>query len=168
MKGWCHTINILQEYRWGLCLIVQVMCYTHDQAALRTPLSVHPSLTPFSLCSHHLIIMKFSGVINIDISDVHTKGQRHSSKVKVTEVKTQFSRFRTVTPVWIHIWPWNDAQTWSSIEEVPYCFSRTSVKFQGHTGIKIADFDPNWAFPDYNSSLNLTMASKWCTKLEIE
>ena len=33
------------------------------------------------------------------------------AKVKVTEVKTQFSRFRTVTPVWIHIWWWNDAQS---------------------------------------------------------
>ena len=26
------------------------------------------------------------------------------------------------------------------IEEVPYCFSRSSVEFQGHTGQKIADF----------------------------
>ena len=33
------------------------------------------------------------------------------SKVKVTEVITQLSRFRTVTPVWIHIWWWNDAQS---------------------------------------------------------
>ena len=32
-------------------------------------------------------------------------------KVKVTEVMTPFSRFRTVTPVWIHIWWWNDAQS---------------------------------------------------------
>ena len=30
-------------------------------------------------------------------------------KVKVTEVTTQLNRFRTVTPVWIHIWWWNDA-----------------------------------------------------------
>ena len=29
-----------------------------------------------------------------------------------------------------------------NIEEVPYCFSRSSVKFQGHTGQKITDFDP--------------------------
>ena len=29
-------------------------------------------------------------------------------KVKVTEVTTQLNRFRTVTPVWIHIWLWND------------------------------------------------------------
>ena len=71
--------------------------------------SVCLSLTPFSLCSHHRIIMKFSGVIINDKSDVHAKGQGHRSKVKVTEVMTPLSRFRTVTPVWNHIWWWNDA-----------------------------------------------------------
>ena len=55
---------------------------------------------------------------------------------------------------------------WSSIEEVPYCFSRSSVKFQGHTALKIVEFDPNWPFPDCYSSLNSTMAMKCCTKLE--
>ena len=29
---------------------------------------------------------------------------------------------------------------------MPYCFSRSSVKFQGHTALKIVKFDPNWAF----------------------
>ena len=61
------------------------------------------------LCSHHCIIMKFSGVITNDQSKVHAKGQSQRSKVKVTEVTTQLNRFRTVTPVWIHIWWWNDA-----------------------------------------------------------
>ena len=55
---------------------------------------------------------------------------------------------------------------WSSIEEVPYCFSRSSVKFQGHTALKIIEFDPDWSFPDCNSSLNSPMAMKCCTKLE--
>ena len=55
---------------------------------------------------------------------------------------------------------------WSSIVEVPYCFSRSYVKFQGHTALKIVEFDPNWAFPDCNSSLNSPMAMKCCTKLE--
>ena len=55
----------------------------------------------------------------------------------------------------------------SSIEEVPYCFSRSSVKFQGHTALKIAEFYPDWAFPDCNSSLNSPMATKWCTKCEV-
>ena len=58
-------------------------------------------------------------------------------------------------------------KAWSSIEKVPYCFSRSSVKFQGHTGQKIADFDPNRAFLDCNSSLNSPMALKWCTKLDV-
>ena len=54
----------------------------------------------------------------------------------------------------------------STIVEVPYCFSRSSVKFQGHTALKIVEFDPKWAFPDCNSSLNSPMAMKCCTKLE--
>ena len=57
-------------------------------------------------------------------------------------------------------------RAWSSIVEVPYCFARSYVKFQGHTALKIVEFDPNWAFPDSNSSLNSPMAMKCCTKLE--
>ena len=140
--------------------------------------------------------MKFSGVITNDKSDVHAKGQGQRSKVKVAEVNTRLNRFRTVTPVWIHIWWWNDAyslmmlrrgalffskviqfeftngyemmhKAWSSTEEVPYCFWRSSIKFQGHTALKSIKFDPDWAFPDCNSSLNLSMATKWCTKLGV-
>ena len=67
------------------------------------------SVTPFWLCSHHRIIMKFSGFITNDQRMVHAKDPGQRSKVKVTEVTTQLNRFRTVTPVWIHIWWWNDA-----------------------------------------------------------
>ena len=93
--------------------------FSCDQAALQMVFSVRPSVrlsvcpsvrlsvTPFSPCSHHRIIMKFSGVITMVKSDVHAKGQGQRSKVKVTEVTTQLNRFRTVTPVWIHIWWWN-------------------------------------------------------------
>ena len=92
------------------------LLFSCDQAALWMVQSVRPSVrlsvclsvrlsvTPFWLCSHHPIIMKFSGVITSDKSDVHAKGQGQKSKVKVTEVTTQLHRFRTVTPVWIHIW----------------------------------------------------------------
>ena len=125
--------------------------------------SVHPSVTPFWLCSHHRIIMKFSGVITNGRSDVHANGGGQRSKVKVTEVTTQLNRFRTVTPVWIHIWWWNDAYSLIMLREVPYCFSRSFVKFQGHTALKIVEFDPDWAFPDCNSSLNSHMMMKWYT-----
>ena len=95
--------------------------FSCDQAALWMVQSVCPSVrlsvcpsvclsvTPFWLCYHHRIIMKFSGVITKDQGKVHAKGQGQRSKVKVTEVTTQLNRFRTVTPVWIHIWWWNDA-----------------------------------------------------------
>ena len=58
-------------------------------------------------------------------------------------------------------------KAWSSIEEVPYCFARPSVKFQSRTALKIAAFDPDREFPDCNSSLNSPMATKCCTKLEV-
>ena len=40
-------------------------------------------------------------------------------------------------------------KVWNSKGEMPYCFPRSSIKFQGHTVQNITDFDPNWAFPDY-------------------
>ena len=40
-------------------------------------------------------------------------------------------------------------KAWNSNGEMPYCFTRSSIKFQGHTGQNITHFDPNWAFPDY-------------------
>ena len=71
--------------------------------------SVCLSVTPFWLCFHHRVIMKFSGIITTHQGNVHAKGHGQRSKVKVTEVTTQLSHFRTVTPVWIQIWWWNDA-----------------------------------------------------------
>ena len=78
---------------------------------------------------------------------------------------TPFNHFQTITQVWIHIWRWNEARF--CLEEVPYCFSRSSVKLQGHTAKKNVDFDPIWAFTDCNSSSNSPMAMKWCIKLDV-
>ena len=64
-------------------------------------LSVFLPVTPFSLCSRHGIIMKFSGVITNNRNDAYAKVQGQRSKVKVTEVKTQISRFGTITPILI-------------------------------------------------------------------
>ena len=58
-------------------------------------------------------------------------------------------------------------QVWFCLEEVPYCFSWSSVKFQGHAAKKIVDCDPDWVFPDCNWSLTSPMYLKWCTKLHV-
>ena len=111
--------------------------------------------------------MKFSGVITNDQSKVHAKGQDQKSKVKVTEVTTQLNRFRTVTPVWIHIWWWNDAYSLMLLRRGALLFLKFIRQFSRLRGSKIVEFDPDWAFPDCSSSLNSPMAKKWCTKLEV-
>ena len=58
-------------------------------------------------------------------------------------------------------------KAWCSREEVPFCFPRSSIKFQGHTGQKIADFDPNWACADCNFSFNSPVDLKLYTKLDL-
>ena len=130
-------------------------------------LSVCPSVTPFWLCSHHRIIMKFSGVITNDQSKDHAKGQGQRPKVKVTEVTTQLNCFRTVTPVWIHIWWWNDAYSLMLLRRGALLFFKVIHQISRSHGSKNHRIDPNWAFPDCNSSLNSPMAMKWCTKLEV-
>ena len=49
--------------------------------------SVHPSvclpITPFLLCSHHRIIMKFSGVITEVMSMQQVKGQGHRGQNQI-------------------------------------------------------------------------------------
>ena len=105
--------NWFQCHHLALTMFLAATKQLYDWFSPSVCLSVCPSVrlsvTPFSPCSHHHIIMKFSGVITNDKSDVHAKGQGQRSKVKVTEVNTQLNRFRTVTLVWIHIWWWNDA-----------------------------------------------------------
>ena len=46
----------------------------------------------------------------------------------------------------------------------PIVFARSSIKFQGHTGHRITDYDANWAILGCNSNLNSHMALKWCTR----
>ena len=74
----------------------RLLIFSCDQAALRTLISVRPSVC-LCVCYYH--------------PQTWCPCKRSKSKVKVTEVLTSFSRFRTVTPVWIHIWRWNDAQS---------------------------------------------------------
>ena len=130
------AFSILQNILWITFILHS--CHRSSTAAMvqSVRLSVRPSVCLsvclshlFSLCSHHHITMTFSGVITNDRSDVHAKGQGQRSKVKVTEVKTQFSRFRTITPIWINIWWWNDAQSLMLLRKGALLFSMSSVKF---------------------------------------
>ena len=102
-------LSVRPSVRPSVCVSLSVCLSVRLSVCLSVCLS--EPVTPFSLCSHHGIIIKFSGVITNDRSDVYAKLQGQRSKVKVTEVKTQISRFGTVTPVWFHILWWNAAQS---------------------------------------------------------
>ena len=114
----------------------QLYDWFSPSVCLSIPPSVRLSVTPFSPCSHHHIIMKFSGVITNDKSDVHAKGQGQRSKVKVTEVNTQLNRFRTVTLVWIHIWWWNDAYSLISLRRGALLFLKVIRQISRSRGSK--------------------------------
>ena len=88
-------------------------------------------------------------------------------KVKVTEVTTQLNRFRTVTPVWIHIWWRNYTYSLMLLRRGALLFFKVIRQISRSHGSKIVEFDPDWAFPDCNSSLNSPMATKCCTQLEV-
>ena len=104
-RPWLFILAYYSQLHHSTRAIASFLAAT-KQLYKRYFLSVCQSVTPFWLCSHHRIITKFSGVIPNARSDVHANGQGQRSEVKVT---TQLNRFRTVTPVRIHIWWWNHA-----------------------------------------------------------
>ena len=82
----------------------------------------HTFLTMFPSSYHHEILRSYHHGPGYR----PCKGQGQRSKVKVTEVTTQLSRFWTVTPVWIHIWWWNDIYSLMLLRRGALLF------FQGH------------------------------------
>ena len=96
----------------------------------------------------------------------------HKTWSVIQEVPNFFSRSSIKFPRHMLQFEFTDGlqmvyNAWCSIEEVPDCFWRSSVKFLGHAALKITNFDPNWVFPDCNSSLNSLIALKWCTILDV-
>ena len=119
--------------------------FSCDQAALKKVMFFRPtvrlSLTHFSQCSRIVPSWHFQAYYHWRKWCPY-KWSGSEFKVMVTEVKTQFSHFRTVTPIWIHIWRvgcfwtvrpiwihwwlWNDAQSMKHHRRGALLF------FQGH------------------------------------
>ena len=116
----------------------RIFIYSHHNTfafSLRRPSVRHTFLIMFPSSYHHEVFRSYYQW------QKWCQCKRSRSKVKVTEVMTPFSRFWTVTPVWLAMkLQWNDAY---------------SLVLLGA------------AFLDSNSSLNSPMATKCCTKLEV-
>ena len=115
--------NILSKY-----------IFSCNQAALRMDISVCLSVCP-SVCDTFLTMFPSSyHHENFRSYYQWCPCRRSRSEVKVTEVKTQLNRLLlrfefTYDDEMMH-------KAWWCLEEVPYCFSMSSVKFQGHTAKK--------------------------------
>ena len=154
--------------------------FSCDQAALWMVQSVCPSVRP-SVCLSvrpsvcHTFLTMFPSSYHHEIFRSYYQRQKwRPCKRSRSEVKGQGHRghdpnfrFRTVTPVWIHIWWWNDIYSLMLLRRGALLFFKVIRQISRSHGAKIAEFDPDWAFPDCNSSLNSPMATKWCTKLEV-
>ena len=147
--------------------------FSCDQAPLWMVMSVGQSIRPSVCASVHHFTM-FPSSYHQEIFKSYYQWQkwcpckRSRSKVKVTEVKTSFSRYWSVTPVWIHIRRWNDGQSlmWHRRGALSF-FKAISEISRLHSTKKIINFDLNWSFLDSKVSLNSLMVTKWCTKLEV-
>ena len=110
------TLMYLDHLQNWLVYGHSLLIFSCDQAALWMVQSVRPSVCPsVRLSVRHTFLTRFLSTYHHEIFRSYYQWQkwrpckRSRSEVKVTEVTTQLNRFRTVTPVWIHIWWWNDA-----------------------------------------------------------
>ena len=135
-----HSVGVA-----GDDIMFHILVFSCDQAALWMVFSVCPSVC-LSVCLshlfhyHHRIIMKFSGVITNDQRDVYAKGQGQRSRSQRSKPNL------TVSGLWLKFeFTYDDEMKHKArwcLEEVPYCFSKSSIKFQGNTGWKIYDLNP--------------------------
>ena len=110
----------------------------------------------YSLCPHHRIVMKFSGVININIerSDVNPmqpfldRNASLNSHIACSEKNVQYSN------------EWNDAQSLMCHRRGVLLFFKVICQILRSYRKKIIDFDPNWAFLGRNSIFNSQMSIK--------
>ena len=124
ISGFGQNCNFLF---WQIFNSILHLVFSYDQAAIWLVQSVRPSVC-LSVC--HTFFTMFPSSYHHEIFRSYYHGQKwcpcKRSKVKVTEVNTQLSRFRTLTPVWIHIWQWNHAHSWKQHRRGALLF------FQGH------------------------------------
>ena len=113
-----------------LCCVhrVSFIIFSCDQAALCMVQSVRPSVTPYDRSYYQW--------------QEWGPCKRSRSKVKVTEVKTPSSRFRTVTPVRIAIWRWNDAQSSIRLRTGALSFFKVTCQISKSHGTKNRRFGP--------------------------
>ena len=116
-----------------------------DQAAPWMVQSDRPSVC---LSVRHTLFTMFPSLYHHEIFRSYYQWQkwcpmkRSRSKVKVTEVKTQFSRFQTATPVEFAYHDEMMHKAWCCLEELPYCFYKVNHQISRSHRTKNRQFWP--------------------------
>ena len=162
-------INVLPTFQHISNLVCSVAetRYMFLAATKQLYLTMNGSVRPFVRLSVRHIFFHYVPIIISSRNFHELLPLTGVTKVKVTEVKTQLSRFQAVTPVWIDTWQWNDAQSLVLHRRGSLLFFKVIHQISRSHGQKVADFDPNLVFPDCNSSLDRPTSTKRCTKLEV-
>ena len=112
-----------------------------------TPISRLRTVTPvwihqWLLNDAKSLMLHRRGALCFSMSSV--KFQGHTGQK--SSIWTQIGRFRTLTPVWIHQWLWNDAESLKQHSRGALLFFKVIRQISRWHGTKNADFDPNRAF----------------------
>ena len=153
-----------------------MLYFNYDQAALSTLLSVCPSVRPsvcMSLC--YTFSTMFLSLYHHEIFRRYHQWQKWCPcKRSRTEVKGQGHRGQNP----IELFPDRNSSlnlyiTMKWCTKLDVAWERCPIIFQCHlSNFKVTllrktfNFDPNWPFPDCDSSCNSLMAMKRCTKLK--
>ena len=143
---WIHRwiwndAQILTQYRRGTLLFFKVIHQISMSHGTKNADFFSPSL-------NSPMVLKRCTKLDMIWMGCTIEYQGHPSNFKVTQdnkspILTQIERFRTITPVWIHRWIWNDTQSlvwWRRAALLLFM----SSKFQAHSGWKIDDLNPIW------------------------
>ena len=91
----CYSRRQHLHNNWKMIFLAATKQF-YERFCLSVCLSVHLSVTPFSLCSCHPIIIKLSWVITIANSDVSAKGKCQKSRSqKSKQILSQFGHYQT-------------------------------------------------------------------------
>ena len=142
--GWFHLkciINLFEEKIWCLnchCVVIFFLAATKQLYEWSFP-SVCPSVCLSHLFDHVPDILsswnfqewspltKVRGLQTVKVRGQRSRSQRSWPHLAVSGLQLQLEL--TDGNEILHT-------AWTNIEEVPYCFSRSSIKFQGHRGRK--------------------------------
>ena len=151
----CATIRC---FSYGINLLTSIwgLFFSCDQAAFRTLLSVCPSVR-LSVCLSVCLSDFCTFLYNVSVIVLSWNFQEllpmtevmSMQKVKVRCQRSRSQRSKThltVSGPQLHFeLTYGDEMmhnAWCWLGEVPYCLSRSYVKFRGHTAKKIIDIDP--------------------------